>query len=68
MARKDPYTSKWESLYQFRKDYIEKCTKEKVIDIMGYKFETNEAIYTMLDGIVKRSPISRGKNSSRKNK
>lgn len=68
MSRKKDLTSKWESLYQFRKEFLEKKSwGETVIDYNGYMVETNKAIYTMLDGNVKRAPKPSGKNNSRKN-
>lgn len=55
MSKKsDPLNANWDSLADFRDQYILRFSGETVLESMGYKLVTDRANYTMAFGKVSR--------------
>lgn len=52
--KRDPLNAKWDSLADFRDQYIMKFSGETVLESLGYKLVTDQANYTMSFGRVTR--------------
>lgn len=52
--KRDPLNANWDSLADFRDQYIMKFSGETVLESLGYKLVTDHANYTLAFGRVTR--------------